>query len=413
MRFHEFAALVPGASIFAKFLLLAAVATVIGLLVATLFAILYHKFIYPKILYPKYDQNYLPRCSVILPCKGLPYNFEHNVRTFLELDYPDYEVLYCVESETDPAVEVIRKVTADDKRAHLVVAGITKNCGQKNYNMLAAVKTANNPDVYVFADSDIGPKPNWIRELIRPLSDHKVAVATGFRWLYHEERKVGGMANAYQNSILYILFTAASYFRDIGLWGGSMAVRKTDFESLGVGECWAKTVVDDMSLSEIVMRSKRESVMVSSCITPTEDTIDSFVKSVGWYKRQVLYLKAHQRMQWYLTIPGVTFFLFVYAWLPISLIIASLSGFSFASFVAVGGLAPVVLMVGTASTALLYPLLGKHPNLFWFVLMQPISMFTVLWGAFLTLFTNRIKWSGYHYYLDFKSGEVKRVEKKS
>ena len=404
-------AIIPGDSILAEFLLVASVLTIIGLCAATIFAIVYHRFIYPKILSPKYDANYAPRCSIILPCKGLPYNFENNIRSFLELDYPSYEVLYCVESDTDPAVAVIKKVASDDPRARLVVAGITTNCGQKNHNMLAAVKVANNPEVFVFADSDIKPRANWMRELVRPLSDPKIAVASGFRWLYHEEKKIGGIANAYQNSILYILFTAASFFQDIGLWGGSMAVRVKDFVDLKVGEIWGSTVVDDMSLSEIVMKSKSKSVMVSSCITPTEDTIDSFRKSIAWYKRQVLYLKAHQKMQWYATIPGVSLFLFIYAWLPISLVASLVDGFSLETFIAAGGLAPVVLMVGTALVGLLYPLLGKHPNLFWFLLFQPISMFTVLWGAFLTLFTNRIKWSGFIYHLDFFSGKVTRVER--
>jgi len=407
----EIIALIPGSTLFAKGLFAIAIVTVIGLLCATLFAIVYHRIIYPMILAPRYDRAYTPRCSVILPCKGLPYNFENNIRSFLELDYPSYEVLYCVESESDPAVAVIKKVAADDPRARLVVAGLTSNCGQKNHNMLAAVKVANAPEVFVFADSDIKPRADWMRALVLPLSDPKIAVASGFRWLYHEERKLGGIANAYQNSILYILFTAASFFQDIGLWGGSMAMRVKDFVDLRVGECWAETVVDDMSLSEIVMKSKSKSVMVSSCITPTEDTIDSFGKSVAWYKRQVLYLKAHQKMQWYATIPGVTLFLAMYAWLPISVVYAALNGFSLSAFIAIGGLAPIALMAGTASTGLLYPLLGKHPNLLMFILCQPLSMFTVLWGAFLTLFTNRIKWSGFIYHLDFFSGKVTRVER--
>ena len=223
-----------GNSVITFILLIIALLIVIGLFVATLFSIFYHRFMYEKRYRPKFDSSYQPRCSIILPCKGIPQNFEENIRSFYELDYKDYEVIFTVESEDDPCVPVIKKVIEEKSSGSLAVAGITTTCSQKNHNMIAAVDIANDPEVYVFADSDIKLLRDWLKELILPLSKPDISVASGFRWLYSSTGKMGEMTNAYQNSMLLVLFSSASFINDTGLWGGSMAMKKKDFEELGV-----------------------------------------------------------------------------------------------------------------------------------------------------------------------------------
>jgi hypothetical protein len=62
------------------------------------------------------------------------------------------------------------------------------------------------------------------------------------------------------------------------------------------------------------------------------------------------------------------------------------------------------------STALFFPLLGKHPNMFRLLLLQQVSLFTMLIGTIKTLFTNTVEWSGFWYKLNFR-GKVISVEK--
>lgn len=358
-------------------------------------------------MHPKYDPDYAPKCSVILPCKGIPANFERNIESFLKLNYDKYEVIYTVESEEDPALPAIQKLVDSNDQASVVVAGYSKSCSQKNYNMLKAVEKADNPDVYIFADSDIELSPTWVQDLVLPLSKKDITVVSGFRWLYSANGKIGELANVYQNIIIYILFTFASFTQNIGLWGGSMAVRKKDFEDMGVDEYWGQTVVDDMSLSALIMRKKKKAVMASNCLIPTDDALPTLKTSTNWFVRQMMFLKGYQKLQWVTAIFLSISLFALYLWLPVSAVVAKKSAYTFSDL---GGFSVLALALAIPLTGIIYPLMGRCPYFFRSILFQPISLYSIAWGILKTAFTNTVLWSGITYKLD-KKGIVTSVER--
>lgn len=375
---------------------------------ATLFTIFYKRFLYERAYRTRFDRDYTPHCAVVIPCKGLLKNFEENLRTFLTLEYPSYQVIYTVESENDPAVPVIRTVVQSDPRATLVVAGLSTKCAQKNHNLLAAVNTAPKADVYVFADADIGPGGNWLRELILPLSSERVAVTTGFRWLYVPKPTLGEMVHNQINIFIYMLLANASFLAKVGLWGGSMAIRRAEFERMKVAEVWGRTVVDDMSLSGLVMKSGKRSVVVPSAVTCTDDLIETVSGSVRWFERQIMFLKAHHRLIWfYMGVPLCLFALLLMVWLPIA---ALLSISPERTFFAVGGAAPFIFILGEMVVALLYPFMGQVPQLGRFALWLPFMRSALLTSYFRTHFTNVVTWAGIRYHMS-TDGRVTRVER--
>jgi cellulose synthase/poly-beta-1,6-N-acetylglucosamine synthase-like glycosyltransferase len=396
-----------GTSLWARSLLYFAVGVATVVFLATIFTVLYQRVLYGRLYRPRYDEAYRPRCSIILPCKGLPRDLEGNLRSFLDLDYPDYEVIYTVESEQDPAVEVIRRVIAGHDNARLVVAGLSTKCAQKNYNMLAAIRQANDPEVLVFADADIGPSGHWLHELVLPLSSDKVTATSGFRWQYSTSGKFGEQVHSYMNNLLYILFTAACYVGGIGLWGGSMAMRRRDFELLGVADFWAETVVDDMSLSRIVMKKRKKAVLVPPAITDTDDALGSMRQGIRWFERQAMFLKAYHPVTWLLVLPLVLAVMILLIWLPMALVV---SKGSLQEFLALGGGASLLFVAGGLVTTLLYPMLGTNPTFIRFLLLQPFALFSMLLSVAKTPFTNTITWSGVRYKLTL-SGRVKHVDR--
>lgn len=384
-----------------------AIAFVIGDFCATIFTILYQRFWYPKAIRPKYDDKFEPSCSLIVPCKGISKDLKKNLQTFLNMDYPNYETVFVVESESDKAVPVIREVIAGTN-AKLAVAGLSVSCAQKNQNLLAAISQTNNPDVYVFADSDIGPTGNWLRELVLPLSDEKITATSGFRWLHVKKGSMGELTHSYVNIFMYIMFCVACFFGGVGLWGGSMAIRKKDFDELGVAKKWSKTAVDDMSMSEVVLKNSKKAIVVPLCITHTDDLIQTVGGTISWFERQIMYLKAHQKLLWFFgALPlaltaSVLFFLLPYS------ILASVLGKQ--AFFAAGGGAALVFYIGELLTACLYPLLGEMGSFPKFLVLQPIMRFSHIISYVKTFLTNTITWAGIKYRINF-SGEVAEVER--
>lgn len=375
---------------------------------STLFAVFYNRVWYKWRLRPRYDTAFAPSCAIIVPCKGTVKNMEDNIRSFFGFDHDDYRVVFTVESETDEAVSVIRRVIADEPRASLVVAGLTTNCAQKNHNLLAGVRDAGDPDVYVFADVDIGPQSDWLRELLLPLSDSSVFVATGFRWLKSDKAGIGAMGHNYINIFIYVLFSTAAFIGEVGLWGGSMAIRRRDFDALGIADLWGRTAVDDMSLSAAVSSSGGTAVVVPPCITTTDDLIQTINGGMRWFERQIMFLKAYYRRVWMFgAIPVALAGVAVMLWLPWA-IYSSIGPDH--TFLAVGGAAPLLFLAGELLTAMLYPLIGSIPRFGRFLFLQPLLRTTHAVSFFRTLFSNVITWAGVRYYLD-SHGTVTRVER--
>ncbi|KMQ51310.1 glycosyl transferase, group 2 [Chitinispirillum alkaliphilum] len=396
-----------GPDIYTRILFIIAVSFCFIEIMATLFTIIYQRFVYHRVIKPKYDSNYEPRCSIIVPCKGLPKDLGSNLRGFLELDYKDYEVIFVVESETDPAVSEIKEVCSD-RRVSLVVAGFSKECAQKNHNMLAAIRKATDTEVFVFADSDIKPSPEWLKELTMPLSDSKVTVTSGFRWLHALKATPGELTHFYVNTFIYITFTTACFFGGVGLWGGSMAIRKEDFDGLGVAKKWSRAAVDDMSLSDLVFKSSKKAVIVPTCLTKSDDLIQSVGSTISWFERQIMYLKAYQKPLWLIALPLSLIGSALLFLLPFSLLGSFFSNHK--SFTALGGGAAVIFYAGQALTALLYPLMGKTPPKLKFLLFQPFLRFTHALSYFRTIITNTIIWAGIEYKVS-SNGDVESLQR--
>jgi cellulose synthase/poly-beta-1,6-N-acetylglucosamine synthase-like glycosyltransferase len=396
-----------GTTFLTKVLFYVAVGITIVDFLATLFTVIYQKFIYKKFLKPRYG-TYTPSCTILLPCKGIPKDLENNLGGFLELDYNKYEVIFVTESETDPAVPYINKVIEGYKNAKRVVAGHATSCAQKNHNILAAYKHVSpSTEILVFADSDIKPAKYWLKELILPLADSKVTVTSGFRWLYSSRGNVGEMTHSYVNIFMYVLFNFACYFGGVGLWGGSMAMRKKDFEELSVAERWGKAAVDDISLSQIVLKKHKKAVVVPQCVTHSDDLIQTVNGTVTWFKRQMMYFKYYLRPLWVLVFPLEIMILIFLLLLPGAGVLSISDNWT---FFGLGGGAALMFYLGELMTILMYPLLGAMPKFHKFVMYSPFIRLTHVISYLMTFLTNTIIWSGIKYYITFR-GDVSKVER--
>ncbi len=397
-----------GSSIVVNVLFISALVIVISDILATLFTIIYQKYWYDHVIRPKFDSQYSPKCSIIIPCKGVPKDLGKNLQGFLELEYPDYEVVYVTESEQDLAVPIIKEIIKSNKNAKLAIAGLSKTCAQKNHNLLAAITLADKPDVYVFADSDIHPDKSWLKELILPLSDPKVAVTSGFRWLNAKKGSVGELTHSYVNVFMYVAFVAACFIGGVGLWGGSMSIRRKDFEELGVAKRWSRAGVDDMSLSQIVLKNAKKAVLVPHCIIQTDDLLPTVKSTVNWFERQIMYLKAHFKMIWlFIVFPIALLATILIFSLPFALLLSISEKHSFLSS---GGGPALVFYIGELATVLLYPFLGKMHKFPKFLILMPMMRLTHAISYFKTLLTNTITWAGIRYKINF-SGEVAKIER--
>ena len=117
--------------------------------------------------------------SILKPLAGLDRDLESNLRTFFEQDYPAYEILFAVQSESDPAVTVVRRLQSECPRiaSRLIVTGESAYPNPKVFSLARMLEAAAN-DLVVMSDSDIRVTPDFLQAVAPEFGDKRLGVAT-------------------------------------------------------------------------------------------------------------------------------------------------------------------------------------------------------------------------------------------
>ena len=249
---------------------------------------------------PKED---FPRVAVIVPIKGVDDDTTANLDALLNQSYPDYRLIFSVESEQDPVVPLLEKIATEDSRVELVVAGLATQRGQKIHNQLAGVdRTTEQDEVLAFMDADAKPGPKWLHALTLPMTwGEEFGAATGYRYYIpvtgHTANKVVSVINAGVAALF-------GPYRRTFAWGGSMAMRRKDFFGYGLHDMWQSALSDDYVLAYCVKKvAKKKIQFVPNCIVASDANFN-WASLFEFAVRQYRITKVCEPLVWLTAIGG-------------------------------------------------------------------------------------------------------------
>lgn len=127
------------------------------------------------------DVNFTPPVSILKPIRGLDPDAPKNLSSFCQLDYPEYEILFCIDPEDDAVLRVIDKLTYQFPKCRIrVLSGSGRIATNDKVARLARLVDDAAYETLVISDSDVRVKPGYLRRIVAPLSDPKVGAVTCF-----------------------------------------------------------------------------------------------------------------------------------------------------------------------------------------------------------------------------------------
>jgi ceramide glucosyltransferase len=125
--------------------------------------------------------SYAPPVSLLKPVRGVDFGSYENFSSFCRQDYPEYEILFAVNDEIDPAVPLIRRLAAEfpERRIRLVVGADQIGTNRKVNKQIRLTREAQH-EILVLTDGDVRVGTNYLREVVAPLADAKVGAVTSF-----------------------------------------------------------------------------------------------------------------------------------------------------------------------------------------------------------------------------------------
>ena len=125
------------------------------------------------------DEHFLPPISILKPLRGVDSFAYENLASFCRQDYPNFQIVFGMLDPDDPAIDVARQIQNDfpDVDIRIVTNGRQIGSNLKVSNLANMLSETSHP-LLLISDSDIRVGPDYLRKVVKPLSDSSVGVVT-------------------------------------------------------------------------------------------------------------------------------------------------------------------------------------------------------------------------------------------
>jgi len=236
---------------------------------------------------PQHAAEYTPPVSILKPVRGLDREAGENFSSFCRLDYPQYELLFCVGEADDPAIPVIEQLMRDfPERSIRLLVGADRLGNNDKVCKLCRLAREARYSLLAVSDSDIRVSPDYLRQVVAPFRDPKVgAVTTLFRGL--AGRGLGSRLEAVSGSVEFCSGAIAALCMEGVRFahGATMATTRQRLAEIGGFEALADLHSDDFAFgNRIAARGHRVALLPRAVwmVYPAQTMRDYLLHELRW-----------------------------------------------------------------------------------------------------------------------------------
>jgi len=198
--------------------------------------------------------EFRPPVSILKPVRGVDFGSGENFSSFCRQNYDEYEILFCVNEMSDPAVPVIQRVMADfPQRRIRILSGAKQTGTNRKVNNLALLTHEAQHEFLVQSDGDVRVGPNYLRAVVAPFADPSVGIVSCFYRgiaqpnLPAELEAVGAASDFFPGAMVAEWIEGVTF-----ALGASVTTRKAWLQKIGGYESFADYLADDYEIGNRV-----------------------------------------------------------------------------------------------------------------------------------------------------------------
>jgi ceramide glucosyltransferase len=230
---------------------------------------------------------FTPPVSILKPMRGQDPGAYENFASFCRQDYPQYEILLCVDPDDQTVLPIVERLRRNfPERTIRVLYGSGRIATNDKVAKLARLVSEAQHEFVVISDSDVRVRPDYLRQVIAPLARPNVGAVTCFYVPVEDKTFADRLQNVGMMSDFYPGILVAWQLDGIKFaLGPTIATTRTRLTAFGGYAAIENRPADDLLVGRLIAEQDYEVVLLPYAIQTVAD-YGSF--------RELL----HKRLRW-------------------------------------------------------------------------------------------------------------------
>ena len=202
-------------------------------------------------------EEFRPPVSILKPVRGVDFASYENFASFCQQDYPEFEILFCVNEMSDAAVPVIRQVMAEfPQRRIRILSGAAQIGSNRKVNNLALLTKEAQYEYLVQSDGDVRVGANYLKNVIASFADPAVGLVSCFyrgivqAGLPAELEAIGAASDFFAGALVADWLEGVTF-----ALGASVATTKSWLQKIGGYQAFVNFLADDYEIGNRVHKA--------------------------------------------------------------------------------------------------------------------------------------------------------------
>ncbi|HLI84286.1 MAG TPA: glycosyltransferase [Bryobacteraceae bacterium] len=237
------------------------------------FIAIYSSLRYFRRKWPSGSAGFTPPVSILKPIRSLDPDAWENLSSFCCLDYPAYEIVFCVDAADAAVLAVLNRLKTEfpDRRIRVLYGSGRVATNDKVARLARLVEEAENEFV-VISDSDVRVRPDYLRRIVAPLQNRKVGAVTcfyspaGFETFADHLQTVGMISDFYAGVLVAWQLDGIKF-----ALGTTIATTRSALNGFGGYESIENQPADDLLVGRLIAQQGLEVVLLPYVIETVPD----------------------------------------------------------------------------------------------------------------------------------------------